>query len=821
MPVVLSDAAWDAYDKGIAEERGDEPRKGDLLICKRIVVVSTPWGPLEERITFRIEELEYAGNIRITIGKPTLLMQSASIVALRERIERLALKNHQIDEMDEGSNEEDEAIEAEAEAIPAPPGQTNSGASVDVEMETVIDAAPDILPDAAPIPSLDLQTTLEQEEDQTVAGAHSPLPTHTSPIVSRSSAQFQIDTQLEVEATQAQVPPQPARNPLRRNRGGAGYSMGREGFETTRGDNLTGPQAPTLHLRKSLALAEPPKVEPTKDKLLDLLSKLPGEQPRNRTPEPSAPVSAQQEVTIEEVVVETPAKKKPNSTTIAVEEDATAPTPAQKPSVVVSGETQRKRRRPSPTSLESTSAPRSIYRIPKNQLLLLDDQSSWLPPAPGHEFPHPNVPVKLLKLWNTKAELDTSSPSQPSHIALIERSSGEKSIEEVAQADESESDSDEIMSEDEGDEQLEWSQSQSRSQALPPDSSAGPSSSAHTARLGSRDGAALNREQASTKGLSDTSNGGKGKSTQGGSQRESPRTATKTPRPSESPAQTASSKNADSLAKQKTHSETRRFTAPNVVASQPTSSSRQNTNPPVGSSRPQAAPAMSQTAKQRSSQQNSPLPPASGANARPVQRQEQRRPAPAPIASQPPPTGPRSSASLADNHRGPVSASTQKPPHLQYRRTEQRMGSSFATPPAAPTEPRAIRESHHSLPNRKFSGSSKSTPDPKSLPHGGFYCPQPSGQRRETLPSGTQKDTAPSGPQSSGQRRDTLPSGPKKDTAPTRPQMDRRPSSQTSRPDPASTQASEMETSVPRSMTRNEHRQQRSYYMRDAQRKHW
>jgi hypothetical protein len=824
--VILSDPAREAYDKGIADERAKEARRGDFLICKRIVVVSTAWGPIEERITLRIEELEYAGNLRITIGKPNPLLQRPSIVALRERIESLALGTHQTDEMEEGSDDEDEEDSAPA-LTPAPAsapepmqsGQTESGASVDVEMETVIDTDPDVLPDAGPTPSLNPQQAREQEEEQTVVEGPSPLPTHTSPIVSKSPAQFQIDTQLEVEATQARAPPTQVRNPVRRSRGG--YSMGREGFETTRGDNLTGPQAPTLHQRKGHASAAPPKVEPPKDKLLNLLSKLPGQQPRNRTPEPSAPVSAQQEVTAEEVVVETPAKKKISLTTIAVEDDA-VPAPAQKPSLAaVPSETNRKR--PPPTSLESTrSAPRRIYRIPKNQQALLDDESSWLPPAPGHEFPHPNVPVELLALWNAKAEQAANSPSQPSPIALIERSSGEKSVEEVqceAEAEESESesesDSDELVS---ADELIEWSQSQSRSQALPPDSSAGrPASSAHTARLGSRngatptqgptssrDGATPTRTQATSSRnvVSDTVVGSKGKSIQGGSQRASPRPATKTPHPNESPAQTANSEHAESLAKQKVRSTAESYgnrgrnSARDIVASQPASSSRQNATALAGSSRPQASPAMSQTAKQRSSQHNSPLPPASGANARPVQRQNLHRPATTPVATQPIPTGPRKSAPLADNHRGPVQASTQQTPHRPYKPTEPVASSSFATPSGAPTAPRAIRDARHSLPNRTSNGSVRNTPDPKSLPFNGFYAPQPSGKRRDTLPAEPRKETPLSVPP--------------KNT----------PASQTSRRDPEATQISEMETSVPHALP-SDHHQRRSHYMSDAQRRKW
>jgi len=824
--VVLSDAAWEAYDKGIADERGDEPRKGDLLICKRIVVVSTALGPIGERITLRIEELEYAGNIRITIGNPTSLLERPSTLALRQKIERLALKNHEIDEMEEGDDDENEEIEDEAAAAaPATSEQTGSGASVDVVMETVIDTAPDVLPDAVPTPPLNPHTALEQEEEQAVAEAPSRLPTHTSPIVSRSSAQFQIATQLEVEATQAQAPPPPARTAIRRSRGGYSNSMGRDGVEATRGDNLTGPQRPTLHQGKGSAAAEPPRAKPPNDRLLDLLSKLPGDRPRSRTPEPSAPVSAQQEVTVEEVVVETPAKKKLISTTVVIEDDA-VPAPAQKsPLVVMPSETQRKRRRPSPTSLESTSAPRRIYRIPRNQQALLDDQSSWLPPAPGHEFPHPNVPVKLLKLWNTKAELDTNAPSQASPIALTERSSGEKSVEEVQQepeADEPESDSDELMS---ADELIEWSQSQSRSQALPPDSSAGPPPSAHTIRPGSRDGAIPTREQVPSKA------------------------ATKASHHSidlddhETPSAKQKKLQSDVQAMKAMYINERRTSAQDTLASQPASSSRQNVTTPGGSSRPQASPAMSPAARQLSSQQNTTRPPASGANARPVQRQDQRRSTMTPVASQPIPTGPKKPTPLADNHRGPVQASTQQTPHRPYRPSEPGMGSSSAAPSGAPTAPRAIRESRYSLPNRVLSGSSgRSTPDPKSQPYGGFYCPQPSGQRSETLPSGPKKDmppaTQPSGkrrdtlppgpkkdtppfaPQPIGQRRETLPSVPKKDTPSSGPRKDTTPS-QPPRREPAGTQASEMETSVPRSLPLNQHHQERSNYMRGEQRKFW
>jgi hypothetical protein len=445
---ILSDAAWEAYDKGL--EEGEDARKGDLLLCKKLTVVSTTYGPDEERVKLRIEDLELTGNFRKTIGQPTSLLQRPSIVTSRETIEELRLKQLQIDDPEEDPRIKEEPEEEYAEKL------EDIEEVAENSNETLPANASEVVQNAVPT----VHTHPESLEGHSADTVPTPLSQIESPATPTMTSGIQIESQLPLEAMQTQQPPQP-RNPVRRTRGG--YSIGREGFELTRGDNLAGPQAPTLQVRHARLSMEPP--EPPKNKLLDVMSKLPGQVPRKRSPQPSAPISAQ--IVTEDIVTEKPMK------------------------------TEKKKRRSaeSSTAQNSTQPPRKRYRIPKDQKDLLDDPSSWIPSAPGHTFPHPNVPIALLKAWNAKAAGAVKSPSHSSSISMNEQSLRSKSLEEVqpvpqamAAAIELESDSEDFdNSEDESEsEPIPWSQSPVRGQTLPPDSSATHMSPC-VSRPGSRD----------------------------------------------------------------------------------------------------------------------------------------------------------------------------------------------------------------------------------------------------------------------------------------------------------------------------------------------
>lgn len=452
----LSDAAWDAYDQGL--EEGEEARKGDLILCKKITIISTTYGPSEERIKLRIEDLELTGNFRKVIGSPAPLLQQSSVIDSLKKIEDLRLEQLQRGETPRDDEAEAQVTIKEEDIDSEDEDQAQSDdAQANINDRDVPAQTSDALRSTAPA----LQTLHETPSRPSHIKSQTKPHHRTPPTMLSTTSGADIESQLpqEISQTQQPPPPPPSRNPLRRTRGG--FSMRREGFEPTRGDNLTGPQAPTLHARQAQSPVDPPR-----NKLLDVISKLPGQVPRPSSPEPSAPVSAQ--VAIEDIVVETPTKGKRTTETS--------------------------------TAQESTPAPRKRYRIPRDQKNLLDSPSSWIPSAPGQQFPHPNVPIGLLKAWNARATSVIKPPSQSSPIPTLGSSSGAKSIEVVqpdpqataaAEAD-SESEDTSMSSDDEP--LSGWSESPSRSQMLPPDSSAA-HSSARTSRPSSRNLALSESEQ--------------------------------------------------------------------------------------------------------------------------------------------------------------------------------------------------------------------------------------------------------------------------------------------------------------------------------------
>lgn len=719
---ILSDTAWDAYDKGL--EEGEEARKGDLLLCKKLTVVSTTYGPTDERIKLRIEDLELTGNFRKVIGQPAPLLERASITASREKIENLRLKQLQSeipaeDDQEDVSAEEDEEMEDEAEEGASDDEQTRVN-TVEVSANTA--NAPHI-----PVPANVTQTERPTERQNTVSRM-SP-PNRTSP-ATLNTASVQIESQLPLNITPTQATPQP-RNPIRRTRGG--FSIGREGFEPTRGDNLTGPQAPTLHARQARPSPEPPK-----NKLLDVISKLPGQVPKKRSPEPSAPISAQ--VMPEDIIVETPTKVK------RVSETSTAP--------------------------ESTPAPRKRYRIPRDQKALLENPSSWIPSAPGQQFPHPSVPIGLLAAWNAKATGATNSPSQSSPIPMIEQTPRAKSIEEVRQepqataAAESEDESEDSDSSD--NEPIPWSQSPSRSQVLPPDSSAA-HMSPRSNRPGSRDVAMSGSEHLPISIMDDarstTSAGDKSIAGSGSGHQELPQwkhtVASQTP--------------TNSGRVSTTPNPSQKTPTNNNTAREPLPQTLNSTQRPAGTNSEQKPERCSHIPS--SSLRTPALPIASRSPAAPL----------GPSHLQPYSTGPQISQPLADNNHGPVRASTQQTPEHRRRSFDPKESvlpsDSPATPLGAPTGPRTLRGSQYGIYDRRNHNTDDARERARS---GDYYRPSPSGQRNGATPSGS--NTA-----------------------------DRRRPEGTQTP----TGTIEMETSVPRALPPNEYHQKRSNYFRDVQRRQW
>ena len=770
---ILSDTAWDAYDKGL--EEGEEARKGDLLLCKKLTVVSTTYGPSEERIKLRIEDLELTGNFRRVIGQPSPLLERPSITTLREKIEDLRMKQLQSevpaeDDQEDVSAEEDEEMENDPE----------DEEGVKDDDQTGDDAAR--VPANAPHEPAPADVALP-EKLPNIVSRMSP-PNRTSPAL-HNTASTQLESQLPLDVTPTQAIP-PPRNPVRRTRGG--FSIGREGFEPTRGDNLTGPQAPTLHARHS-RLSESPQ-RPQKPKLLDVLSKLPGQVPKKRSPEPSAPVSAQ--VVNEDVVVETPHKAK---------------------------------RSPAASSAhdELTPIARKRYRIPRDQKALLEHPSSWIPSAPGHEFPHPNVPINILTAWNAKAKGAAKAPLQSSPIPEIEQSSEVKSLEAVqaepqaTAAAEFEDESDGSEDSDSSDDRpiSDWSVSPSRSQALPPDSSAG-HISPRVSRPVSRDTAISGSERMPISIADDVASisSAGNKSIAGSSNRygELPQwkqsaasqglpageRVSSTPITNKTPRSTYAGQKQSPRAPNTTQRPTGDNVRPNPEQTYVPSSSLRSPALPVASQSPAT-----------------PLGPSDqltgGATARPVGHSDRRQPT---AASQPMSAGMKRPQPLADNHYGPVRASTQQKPEYR-RRTVDSMehvpaSKSPTTPFNPPSGPRA------------FTGPRSSTYDRRN-PN-----PLPSEPRKDPRPTrGSQYGASDRRSNGSTSERERAPSGYSYRPSPSEPRCDPISSvgGDTDKRSPGGTQTpnstNEMESAVPRALPTTNYRQERSQFYRNEQQRQW
>jgi hypothetical protein len=780
---ILSDTAWDAYDKGL--EEGEEARKGDLLLCKKLTVVSTTYGPSEERIKLRIEDLELTGNFRKVIGQPSPLLERPSMIASRDKIEDLRMKQLQ-SEVPAEDDQKDVSAE-EVVVIKNEPGEEDEEV-VDDDDDEEDDQMGDIaarvsaITGNAPHEPAPADIALPEKLPTTVSRMSPP---HRNSPATHNTASTQLETQLPLDVTPTQAISSP-RNPVRRTRGG--FSIGREGFEPTRGDNLTGPQAPTLHARHAR-----PSESPAKPKLLDVIAKLPGQVPKKRSPEPSATISAQ--VVNEDVIVETPTKAKRVS----------IPSTAQ----------------------ESTPFPRKRYRIPRDQKALLDHPSSWIPSAPGHEFPHPNVPISLLTAWNAKATGATKPPSQSSPIPEIQQSSEVKSLPAVqaepqataAAEDEDESDGSEDSDTSDDDKPLScWSASPSRSQTLPPDSSAA-HISPRVSRPVSRDTAVSGSERmpisiaddaASTSSTgnksiasSDTRHGElpqrkhaiASQSLAAGERVSSTPIAHKTPFTNR-PIREDQSPRAPNTTQRSTGTNFKHITERFYV--------------PSSSLRSPALPAASQSPA-------TPLGPSDshirGAMARSVGQPDRRQP---PGASQPMSAGTKRSQPLADNYHGPIRASTQQKPDYRHRTFDSKervpASTSPVTPLGLPVDLKASTGPRFSMYDRH---------NPNAIPLGPPAGPRSSrGSQygtsdRRSNGSISERERAPSG---SGDFYRPPPSEPRGDQIPSR-------NNSTDRRRPSGTQTpnstNEMESAVPRALPTSKYHQERSHFYQNEQQRQW
>ncbi|KAK4555102.1 hypothetical protein LTR86_007868 [Recurvomyces mirabilis] len=243
-----------------------------------------------------------------------------------------------------------------------------------------------------------------------------------------------------------------------------GPSLVDDGLEIEKGDNLAMPVAAPIQSRgvkrKQAAVSTTDGAQ-----LLNLLGRKDGHAEKARIiVAPEAPPSAQPVTNIA-----TPAAQELSSSGVEV------PNPHKSP--------VQDARRTTGGSSKASSQTRILYGrrpIPPNQQRLLDRKESWFPALPGWTHPHPNVPMDLLNVWSAQMTWRSKEPIQSTQPgAQVPASTASRPAAQVITDDDSSMDT----SSDEELPESQWpaSQTPTKRNVLPPDSTIGSRPSAQSA----------------------------------------------------------------------------------------------------------------------------------------------------------------------------------------------------------------------------------------------------------------------------------------------------------------------------------------------------
>ncbi|KAH9822934.1 Shelterin complex subunit, TPP1/ACD [Teratosphaeria destructans] len=385
--------------------------KGDILSLRAFTVISTPFGPLDRQIQFFIDDLRYEYSLRKVIGKSQSAQINRVIAPLLNRVRELWDQRY-MDAAEEYDADHDVSTSASPGRVAGVPSPRNG-----------------------------------QREQRPISD-----PTKSNPRSQHASTSKSSPRTNGIEHTQTQLRAATQVLPtLRRN---AGPSLARDGFEVAAGVNLAQPQGAAV---PSVKVAKAPPVAVRTDVLNLLL------------PQQSAKSGAQSSTNEQTEIL----PRRPPST------NARKPTPASEleisPVVAITQEPRSSTKRKRSSTREQAPVPCGRRNIPKPQRDLLEKESSWYPALPGRQFPCPNVPIELLKIWNAnvpQAAIEASQRSQAVRQTQSSQASQQHSKPAHGSSDASASDSE---SSEDSDIPYEWDPSpvaQRHVEALPEDSSA-------------------------------------------------------------------------------------------------------------------------------------------------------------------------------------------------------------------------------------------------------------------------------------------------------------------------------------------------------------
>ncbi|KAK3674914.1 hypothetical protein LTR78_005258 [Recurvomyces mirabilis] len=243
-----------------------------------------------------------------------------------------------------------------------------------------------------------------------------------------------------------------------------GPSLVDDGLEIEKGDNLAMPVVAPIQSRG--VKRKQATVSTTNGaQLLNLLGRKDGHAEKARiVVAPEAPPSAQPVTNIA-----TPAAQETSSSGVEVPNPHTSPV--------------QDARRTTGGSSKASSQTRILYGrrpIPPNQHRLLDRKESWFPALPGWTHPHPNVPIDLLNVWSARMTSRSKEARQSTQAgAHVPASTPSRPATQVTNVDDSSMDT----SSDEELPESQWpaSQTTTKRNVLPPDSTIGSRPSAQSA----------------------------------------------------------------------------------------------------------------------------------------------------------------------------------------------------------------------------------------------------------------------------------------------------------------------------------------------------
>nr|OQO31041.1 hypothetical protein B0A51_03747 [Rachicladosporium sp. CCFEE 5018] len=479
----LTSEAWSAYEAGL--EAGQEPSQGDLICCQKLSVISTPFGPSDERIQLRIEQLEYVGKYRKTLGDPKPVIQRPKVQQLLEEITRIRAEqddDHSVPLAGRaaaatnrtasgvaatgGGRPRISVTGADDQAARSQSHRSSSGSATGPAHPARSNLAQSSQPLITNRESgSHFDTTLDQDSEDATSG---------NPLLNLLTKTTRLPTKpVQISASAGTTPCQPASkrrklshdtaltpgtqntfgtqavNPRRRKPA----SLDHDGVGMADGVNNAGPIPPTS--RRTDGGNVPPL-------------------PKAGSSHSSASPAHAEEDRMNVAIID----NAPTSAQIAPPDVATSPRPRSRQQLTHSASNQPATARPDPTVENSSLRPRPTrlkrHKVPANQMALLEAKTCHVPPLPGQSLPHPNVPIAVLQAWNRHRQSGSgyAAPAQPGttlQSVLPPSHSGPSSPtrtseqEEEVHSSSSESDESEIIP---------WSQSPSQ-RALPLDSSAG------------------------------------------------------------------------------------------------------------------------------------------------------------------------------------------------------------------------------------------------------------------------------------------------------------------------------------------------------------